>query len=147
MSCRLDPAALEASRAGRDAGGPVAIVPDEERGGPARAALADDRVQRGDALRVEPGVRLVENEDARIVEERARENHALKHPAREGRERHACEGGQAEALQKGRSRRGRAGDPGQPAEELEILERREAGIKEGLVRREADRPAGRAAAL
>ena len=82
---------------GFDAGWPVAehddaigeeqrllgVVGDEQRGKALALPERDDLGLHGDARqRVELAERLVEDEDFRIVDERARQRHALRHAAR-----------------------------------------------------------------
>ena len=87
---------------------------------------------------VEPGVRLVEQEERRVVQERPAEGEPLLHPAREGRDGAAAGLPEAEALEQHPDPLPPLRHAVEPAVEVEVLEGGELAVDERLVRQVAD---------
>ena len=106
---------------------------------PPRASRA--RRRELGALVVERRVRLVEDDEVRLVEERPAEREPLRHPARVGRHPLMAGVPQAEPLEQHPDALAPLADAVEPAVQLEVLERGQLEIDKRLVPEEADAPA------
>ena len=114
---------------------------DEER--PLPAQLRELGVEELRARLVERRVRLVEDEEPRVVEQDAAERKPLRHPARVRRDALAPHLPETEALEQHPDPLAPLGHPVQPAVEVEILERGELAVDERLVAEVAELAARR----
>ena len=89
-------------------------------------------------LGVERGERLVEDEQRRLVQERAAEREALQHPARERARPLVPRLPETEALEHHPDALAPLGHAVQPAVEVEVLERAQLAVDERLVPEEAE---------
>ena len=107
--------------------------------------LAEDLPQREPALRVEAGGRLVEEQDRRPVEDRARDHQPLRHPARQREHRRLGPAAQVKLLEQlvGRAARdsGRA-DPEQPPVEVQVLPHGQLAVERVLLGDDPDQLLG-----
>ena len=95
---------------------------DDER--PRAGELAELAVEKRRALLVEAGVRLVEDEELGLVEQRAAEREPLRHPARVRSHPFAAGLPQPEALEQHADPLASLRHAVEPPEEVEVLERR-----------------------
>jgi hypothetical protein len=102
------------------------------------AQLGQLRVEQIGPLRVECRVRLVEDEEPRIVQKGSAERQPLRHPARVRRDTFVARVPEAEPFEQHADPLAPLRHVVQPSIQLEVLERRQLAIDERLVREEAD---------
>src|SRR6185295_3910309 len=107
------------------------VVRDQEGGPPLLPDLGEHLVHDEDARVVEAGVRLIQDQELRIEEERAAEDDPLEHPAREVGERPVGRLLQPEALEERECATAAVASACKRREEFEILDRSEREIEEG----------------
>ena len=95
-------------------------------------------VEKRRAVLVERGVGLVEDEQVGLVEERPAEREPLGHAARVRRDALVTRLPEPEALEEHPDALAPFGHAVEPAEEIEVLDRGELPVDEGLVRQIAD---------
>jgi hypothetical protein len=93
----------------------------EHHGGAGGGVRGDGGLHAAHAERVEPGERLVEEEDARVVEERAGDGQLLPHPARELAGEGAALLRELQLREQRRDARGRVAHPVEAGHELQVL--------------------------
>ena len=103
----------------------------------ARSSARSSDKQR-DAGAVEPGERLVGEQEARLVHQRARHRQPLQHAARVGARRAAGGVAQPDALEQRIGDRARVGHAVEPREEGQVLVAGEIAVAVRLVRDDAD---------
>ena len=103
-----------------------------------RARLLEHAVEQLGALRVERVVRLVEQQQLRLVQEHAAKTETLLHAARERRDARVADVPEAEALEQHPDALAALGQPIEPREERQVLERRQLAVDERLVAEIAD---------
>jgi hypothetical protein len=118
-------------------GEPVRIVrrDDDGVGAAERCELV---VEQRRSLRVERRVRLVQDQQRRVVEERAAEREPLRHAARVGRDALVARVPEAEALEEHPDPLAALTDAVEAAVEVEVLERGQLTVDERLVPDEPD---------
>ncbi len=100
----------------------------------------DERAKDQRRADVQPRVRLIEDDDRRVVEQRGGDEHFLPHAFRERGQRRVPVGVEAEQLEvaiRAADQRG-ARDSAEPADQLEVLRRGEIRIEARLFRHVAD---------
>ena len=124
-----------------------AARPEPDRGSRPRrwppGELVELTVEQRRAVLVERGVRLVEDEQRRVVEERTAEREPLRHPARERRDALGARVPEAEPFEQHPDPLAPLGHPVEPAVQLEVLERREVAVEQRLVPEVAEPAASR----
>src|SRR6058998_1301421 len=130
-SRELDPRGLQR----REPGG---IVGCDEEGAPL-SQLGELPLEQRRAVGVERLERLVEEQQLRLVQQRAAEREPLEHPARERPRAVVADLPEPEALEEHADPLAALRNPVEPAEEVQVLDRRQLAIHEWLVREEADR--------
>jgi len=105
---------------------------------------ADDLPQADPALRVEPGRGLVEEEDGRVVEQRARHHQALGKAAGKGRDGRRGAFGEPKLDEQvvGRGSRGAGSHPEEAAVEVEVLPDGQRAVERVRLRNDADQLLG-----
>jgi hypothetical protein len=101
----------------------------------------DQRLDQRRGARIQPRVRLVQQQDLGGVQHRARDRRPLQHPAREGVHRVRGAGAHPHRLQQLVD--AREGHAVQARVELEVLARGEVAVQQRVVAEEADLPAHR----
>src|SRR5436190_4523058 len=122
---------------GREPLEPLRLVGRDDEGRVWRA-LAELTVEQLCALLVEAAVRLVEQQQARLVQKRPAEREPLQHPARERARTRVTRVPQTEPLQQHADALPPLRHAVEPAVQVEILERRQLSVDERLVCQIAD---------
>ena len=117
----------------------VEVVRDQHHRPPLRAQPRQEIAQRGGGPLVEAAERLVEEHDARLVQQRPRDRQALHHPPAEGPD--ACRARSASPTASSARAAAAAPDRGsavEPPVEVQVLGRRQPVVQQGVVRDEPD---------